>query len=48
MKLKNKIDFKDESRYDVITPIKTGQEKVDSVLKTFVDYLNEVKLGLSK
>ncbi|KOB75992.1 Apolipophorin protein [Operophtera brumata] len=51
LKLKNaKITFTDESRYNLIKPITTGQEKVDSVLAQFVQILNglQTSLGFSK
>lgn len=49
MKLKNsKLTFTDESRYDLFTPIHTGQEKVDQTIAQFFDILNEIKTALGK
>lgn len=49
VKLKNaKITFTDESRYNLIKPITTGQEKVDSTLAQFVQILNGIQTSLGK
>ncbi|KAJ0171016.1 hypothetical protein K1T71_013215 [Dendrolimus kikuchii] len=47
LKLKNtKIEFDDEQRYDVISGIEFGIEKLDNLEKQILEAINDVKIGL--